>query len=253
MTVLRGARMALTLLTRIPAPRASDDDRSGLGAAAPWFPVVGALVGAVTAAALWGLTALLAAPALAAAAAVGLGAVLTGALHLDGLADTADGFGSDRPRAETLRILRDPAVGSFGVAAVVVVLLVRTAAAAALAARGAVWPWLVVAPVLARWAIVALVYALPYARSDGGLGASVAGRVRLRHVAGATAAAALLGAGPAGWGGAVCWAAVAGVAATAGVWCRRRLGGVTGDTLGAATELAETAAVVAAVAWTAGA
>ena len=61
MTVLRGARMALTLLTRIPAPRASDDDWSGLGAAAPWFPVVGALVGAVTAAALWGLTALLAA------------------------------------------------------------------------------------------------------------------------------------------------------------------------------------------------
>ena len=252
MTTLRGARGALALLTRIPAPRAFDDGPSGMGAAAPWFPVVGALVGAVTAAALWGLTALLAAPTLAAAAAVGLGTALTGALHLDGLADTADGFGSRRPRAETLRILRDPAIGSFGVAAVVVVLLVRTTAAAALAERDAVWPWLVVAPVLARWTIVPLAYALPYARPDGGLGASVAGRVRLRHLAGATAAAALL-VGPAGWGGAACWAAVAGVAATAGVWCRRRLGGVTGDTLGAATELAETAAVVAAVAWTAGA
>src|SRR5262249_2883477 len=104
-----------------------------IGKATIWFPFVGALLGAIQVFAAAILVAHLP-PLVAAVLVVALGALLTGALHLDGLADTADGFGGGRTRADVLRILRDHAVGAYGVVAVALVLALKIAVLAALVA-----------------------------------------------------------------------------------------------------------------------
>lgn len=109
-------------------------------------------------------------PALSAAVLVGLGAWVTGAIHLDGLADTADGFGGGRAREDVLRIMRDPTIGSYGAVAFVALVTTKMAALAALLERNTALPFLVAAPAMSRWTIVALGTWLPYARTEGRLG-----------------------------------------------------------------------------------
>jgi cobalamin synthase len=102
---------------------------------------------------------------------VALSAWVTRGLHLDGLADFADGLGGGSTREEALRIMRDPAVGAFGVIALVLVLVVKIAAVDALPSAEA----LVLAPALARWTAVPMGVFLPYAREGQGLGAALTG------------------------------------------------------------------------------
>ena len=243
---LRALAAAVSLLTRMPLARRFQPAPDHLAAGAVCFPLVGAAVGALV-----GLVAWLLYPALpatvAAAVAVGAGLVLTGALHLDGLADTADALGG-RSREHALTIMRDHSIGTYGAAALLVDLLVKTSAIAALAERGDAVAALAVAGAVSRSCAAPLARALPSARPGGGLGHTFAGSVTTR----AAAAGALLGVALAyvllGTDGLVMAASAGALTVAFGFALRRWLGGMTGDTLGAAVELAETLALVVAVA-----
>jgi adenosylcobinamide-GDP ribazoletransferase len=236
---LAEGKAALQFLTRLPVPGKVPWQTGALAAAAPWFPLVGALVGALAAAA-FALASWLGLPALLAALlAVTMQILATGALHEDGLADLADGLGGGRDAGERLAIMRDPRLGSCGVLALLLVTLARILALAALAAPGLVAAALIAAGSASRAALPALMAALPPARADGL--AAGAGRPHPLRAAAAGAIAVLaafllLPPGLATQGLAAASAALLGVVLLA----RRRLGGYTGDVLGAAQQLAET-------------
>jgi adenosylcobinamide-GDP ribazoletransferase len=244
MRVAEGARAgaaAVAFLTRVPVPVALDGSDVARGAAV--FPLVGAALGAAVGGATFGLAHVV--PPLAAAGiALALGALLTGALHLDGLADTADALGT-RSIERALAAMRDHATGAYGTAALVLDLLVKAAALAALAPGRFVIVAAVAAGALSRTVPVVLGATLSSVREDG---AGAAFRVRP-----ATAfVACVLGAAvttATGLPEAAVLVVVAVLLATAlGLFYRRWLGGGTGDTLGAAAELTETAVLVAAAA-----
>jgi adenosylcobinamide-GDP ribazoletransferase len=208
-------------------------------------PVVGAALGAVLAAAGLGLAALGATPLVAAVATVAGGAILTRGLHLDGLADTADGLGSYADAETALAIMRRPDTGPFGVVAIVLVLLAQVASVAAL--LGTVWyaaaAAIITATATGRLAITAACRrSVPAARNEG-LGALVAGTIgRPVLVAGVVAVAlfATLAVPGRPWQGPA--AVLASLTLVAGFLRHvvRRIGGITGDVLGAVCELATT-------------
>src|SRR5687768_13358515 len=140
---------------------------------------------------------------------VGFGAWATGAIHLDGLADTADGFGGGRDREEVLRIMRDPLIGSYGAAALVFVVGVKVTAIAALLDRGAAFPFVVAAPAISRWTISALAAWLPYARTEGGLGRAVTHERDTIGLIVATAVTALIAIGVLSVDGLIVWTVAA--------------------------------------------
>src|SRR5258707_7927430 len=169
---LRGLAAALAFLTRVPVGRLVVPDAADVARGAAFFPLVGAGVGAV----VGGVTAALCNPLTAPLAAVlglGAGALLTGALHLDALADTADALGATT-RERALEIMRDHSVGSFGAVALVLDLGAKGVALATLSARGHVLVFAVCAACAARVAPVLLSAVLPYARAGAGLGRALA-------------------------------------------------------------------------------
>lgn len=242
---MRRLAVAIAFLTRLPVPGAAGMDARAVGRASALFPAAGALLGAILVAARHALPPQLPAP-LQAGLLLALLAVLTGALHLDGLADTADGLGGGRTREDALRIMRDHAVGAYGASSLVLLLLVEAAALAELLRGTAADRWLLLALTISRWAPVPLSRALPYARPGGGLGAATT-----EHAGwGEVAAASALALGAAAWVGRAGLAALgaAGLLLLALGWgFRQRLGGVTGDTLGAAIVLTEALVLVAGV------
>ncbi|HWM12269.1 MAG TPA: adenosylcobinamide-GDP ribazoletransferase [Solirubrobacteraceae bacterium] len=229
-------REAIAFLTVLPAGGGRLGPR-----AAPWFALVGAAVGALVGGAALGLAELMP-PLLAGALAVALELAITGALHADGLADSADGLGG-RDRDRALAIMRDHALGAYGASALVLDLLVKSAALGALAQAGELLP-VVAAFALSRAAALPLAAVLPYARPGEGTGRALDGLTLRVAALGAVPALAL-----AAFAGAYAAVAVA-LVVTAGVGAlaHRRLGGVTGDVMGAAIELTATAALVTAVA-----
>jgi adenosylcobinamide-GDP ribazoletransferase len=240
---------AIAFLTRVPLPARLEAGAREVGRAMLFFPAVGAALGALLAAAGLALSRALPLP-LAAVLVVALGTAATGALHLDGLADTADGLGGGRDAEHALRIMRDHAVGTYGAAALALALLVKAAAIAALLGRPGAAAWLPVAGALSRWVIVPVARFAPSARPDG-LGASVAAHVGPLEVVGATVLALGLTIGLTGVRGVAAWATVAVAGAALAEVCRRRIGGMTGDTLGATGELAEALVLVLGVGLTA--
>jgi len=245
---MRSFLVAVQLMTRVPVRLPEAPSARELGAAAGWFPLVGAAVGGCAAAAhraLWRAHL----PSLAPWAALAAAIVVTGAFHEDGLADTADGLFGGRDRARRLEIMRDSRVGTYGVVALVLVLGAQVTAVAALPASLA-WRTLVAAHALGRAAALPLT-ALPYARAEGGLGASVAQRVpALALVFALATGVAPLALLP--WPLGVAAVGAAGLVALVGAWrFSRDLGGITGDTLGAVVKLAELTTYVAAAAWAA--
>ena len=223
-----------------------------LGGAAPpdrrapaWFGVVGALVGLGVGVVWWGATELWP-PLLAAVLAVGADAVLTGMLHLDGLADSADGLLPPVERERRLAIMATPDVGAFGMAALVLALGARIAALASLT------PDLLLVAGLwagARAGMALAMAAVPYAR-DSGAASGFADRRVAPAVLSLLAAGALVAAGLGGWAGAATIAGAVAAFVTVVALAVRRLGGYTGDVLGAAGLTAETVGlVVAAARW----
>ncbi|WP_232778592.1 adenosylcobinamide-GDP ribazoletransferase [Carbonactinospora thermoautotrophica] len=246
MSVLDALRLAVGTLSAVPV-RVGRADRDTAGRAMVWAPAVGALLGGAAGGVAWLASTLGTAPLLTAAVAVATLAALTRGLHLDGLADVADGLGSGRPAEEALRIMKASDIGPFGVVTLVLALLVQVAALAEAFDAGYGGVALVTSAATGRLAITwACVRGVPAARPEG-LGAWVAGTVPVPVATAATAvllvAATLLGLlggpYPAQW----LLAPLAGLAAAAVLLHRavRRLGGITGDVLGA---LAETAATV---------
>jgi|SRR6266545_6595232 len=233
-------RRALAFLT--PLGRAVEPDPRTLS----WFPVAGALIGFAVGGTWW-VADRLWPPAVAAAVAVAADLALTGLLHIDGLVDCADGLLPQLPRARRLEIMAEPTVGAYGIVAAVVVLLLRFGAFASMTPNV-----LLVAGVWcgSRTVMAVTARAVPYARTEGGLATSFLGGdwrpVGLYGLIGAVALGAFAE-------GRRTEAAVAAGLVGAGLvvlLARRRLGGFTGDVLGAAGVIGETVAlVVAAAKW----
>jgi adenosylcobinamide-GDP ribazoletransferase len=251
--VPEGLRLALTTLTVLPVRGPERVDRRAAGTAMALAPLVGLGLGAVAAAVEKSVQDR-GADLLAVVLAVSVLAALTRGLHLDGLADTADGLASYRPRDQALAVMRSPEVGPLGAAVLGLVLAVQAAALLACLDLGRSTAGLLLAAATARLAVTWSCTPRTPAASETGLGALVAGTVRLPSAVLATAA--VLGAGLAA---AVLdddvplhlpLLAVAGGLTVAALLRRhavRRLGGVTGDVLGALVEVT-TAAVLVVVA-----
>lgn len=239
---MRAFWLALQFLTRLPAPRMTGHTAEDRGRSVLYYPVVGLLIGAV----LTGFLFLLADanPGLRAALLLSVWILLTGALHLDGLADSADAWlGGRGDRARTLEIMKDPRSGPAAIVAVALVLIVKFAALSAFT-HAAYGPALVLAPLLGRAALVLLLLTTPYVRPEG-IGAAHAANLPRGGAAVVLLAMAVLV--PAFLGYAGLWPLVTALVTV--LLLRRlmlqRLGGATGDTLGAGCEIVEAAVLVA--------
>lgn len=233
--------LALQFLTCLPVSLKAAPNPADWGRSALVYPLIGLLIGLLLA----GLQRLVghADPLLQAALLTVTWALITGGLHLDGLADSADAWvGGHGDRERTMAIMKDPRSGPAAVSTLVLVLLLKFAALAGLVKAGA-WPALLLAPVLGRSALVALLLGTPYVR-PGGMGAAMSA-----HLPRMAAVLALLLVAAAGLLAGKAGALALAVAAAAWLGLRwmmmRRLGGMTGDTLGAAVELTEVAVLVA--------
>jgi cobalamin 5'-phosphate synthase/cobalamin synthase len=242
--VIRPIAAAVSFLTRIPLGRLRLDS-ADVGRGSLFFPLVGAGIGALVGLVAEGLAGLVTS-FLAAAVAVAFEALLTGVIHFDALTDAADGLGA-RSRERALEVMRDPSIGTFGAVALLLDVLVKVGAIASLTDGGnAVWP-LLAAFAIGRAAPLALGLALPYARPGSGSGRALTdGSTGAR--AGGLVLAAAMAAVTVGWSALALGAAAGGVVLLVGGVARLRLGGVTGDVLGAGTELTTTAALLAAAA-----
>ncbi len=225
-------QVALMMLTRLPAGRVSGEFPK-IAASAWAFPFVGVIVGLLAAGGFQLATALGLPPSLAGLIAVAVSVLVTGALHEDGLADMADGFGGGQERDRKLEIMRDSRIGTYGVVALILVLAMRVAAIASVAQAG--WALIAIAA-FSRAMMPQLMWCLPPARQDG-LGRS-AGTVAAKTalVALAIGVALLV---PLGAAGVVAGVGMLAVAAGVGWLARRQIGGQTGDVLGATQQLSE--------------
>jgi len=234
---LRPLWVAGRFLTRLPFPRPNGIEARHLGQAVPWYPLIGALIGALMAAVATCLGPLDA--GVAAALVLILWVWSTGALHLDGLADSADAWvGGLASRERTLEIMKDPRSGPAAITAVALLLISKWAGLQVMIASGTAWLLLLI-PLLARAQLPLLMLTTPYARSQGMASDQVAELPR-RLAWGATLTTGIACALIAGWIGLV-------LCATALIifWLARRsmlerLAGFTGDTAGALVEITET-------------
>lgn len=237
---------ALGLLTRLPM-QGDGLQAAQRGAASAWaWPLAGALVGALAALAGGAALAIGLAPGFAAALMLATQAMVTGAMHEDGLADSADGLWGGWDRSRRLEIMKDSHIGSYGVLALLIVLLARWSALVALAEAGAWCPVMIAAGALSRVPMAVLMAALPNARGSG-LSQSVG-----RPPVATTILAVAIGLG---LGAAAVGILVLPMALIAALPCialalvaRTKIGGQTGDILGASQQLAETAVLALAAA-----
>ncbi len=236
---MRAIRAAFSFLTILPLGRPELEPEKLAGASA-WFPLVGALLGGI----YFGMAKLLAGrcPELLIAFLILLDMVIiTGGLHLDGLADWADGLGG-KDRGDRLRIMKDPARGSFGIIAIALVLLGKTISLGALLTAKNFWP-IFLAPILARFSLTLLISIMPYARASG-TGEAFARYKRKWHllVAGIITLAPLIFLNLQ-----VLWISLAAVLTVGLIFWRlgmRLLAGFTGDLLGACAEACELAVLL---------
>jgi adenosylcobinamide-GDP ribazoletransferase len=233
-------RLAVSFLTIIPVIDQRRASENAVAASFAWFPLVGFALGAALSAEDWILAHVFAQVIRSVLIIISL-TVVTGAVHLDGLADTADALGAGRDRERALDILRDSRVGTFGASAIFFDLTLKILALSTLAGHRR-YAALIVAPMLARWAMLFLVASgLPYLRSSG---------------SGST----LLGGGKGGWparivsvftfliamliGGTIALVVAIAIVFAMRLFYRRWLGGVTGDLIGACSEIVEIAVLV---------
>jgi len=230
---------AFALLTRLPLP-----NHRGTGAGSAWaWPLVGAVLGACGAAlasgALWlGVT-----PGVTAALVLALGAMLTGGLHEDGLSDTADGLFGGWTRERRLEIMKDSRVGSYGVLALVLVTLARWSALTALLVYGGHWAALVATGAISRAPMALVMALLPNARGSGLSHAT--GRPAPGVAVVALGLAAGLALAVLGWSALGPLVVAAGIMVVLSVVALRKIGGQTGDILGALQQLVEAGCLTA--------
>ncbi len=215
-----------------------------LAASMGWYPVIGLILGGLIA-----VTDLLVdrlfTPEVANLLLLLALVSVTRGLHQDGLADTLDGLAGGQTPAERLAIMRDGRIGAIGATGLFFALALRYAGLLALPSQVR-FPVLLCMPAFGRWAMVVAAWAVPYARAEGGLAAPFLDHLAPRHVVGATLVIGALLSTLFGLGGAVAGlVGGAALARTCTALCRRFLGGVTGDTLGATNEVVETSFLLA--------
>jgi adenosylcobinamide-GDP ribazoletransferase len=240
--MLRSPIAAIRFLTRIPVP-GPDTQAEDLAPAVGWFPVVGALVGFATAGVFVLVLRLWAAP-VAAVLAVGLGLLLTGGFHEDGFTDATDGLGGGYTKERVLEIMKDSRIGAYGAMGLWCLLMLRWAALCQLD-RKALWA-LPLAMVWGRWSIAWTLRVLP--SISQGLAKEVHKNLGITHFLLATSW--LLMANAVAWylGIHQLWRPALASAAVSMLWAlylRQRLGGHSGDLLGAGNQLVEAAALLA--------
>ena len=237
--------LAIRYLTVLPVPGGRDDSPGGLGRAAAWFPLVGVGLGGLLVL-VDHLTARVFSPWVSAALTVAVWKAATGGLHLDGLADCLDGLAGRDP-GQRLAIMRDSRIGTFGATGLVFVLVLEVAAVMEVppAIR---WRVLLVAPTIGRAMPPLLARLFGPARRDG-QGAAFAAGVGGRGAGLAVAAALSIALVTLGAAGVVAMLLAVLVVWSGAAFLARRLGGLTGDVLGAAVEGAELVAVLAVLAW----
>lgn len=230
-THIRSFWHAVQFLTRLPTPRITVFDPDELSRAALWFPLVGIIVGAIVALALW--AGAQATPWIGALCAVFAWVWVTGGLHLDGLGDVTDALaGAHRSPERFLQILRDPHIGAFGVMAIVLQLMAKLVLLAQIAGTAALVPVVLIA----AWARLGpAVWGLALPPIAPGSGERFSHQLDARVVAVEVAILALLSL----WLAPLALAALAAIPGIALYW-KYRLGGITGDCLGAGIEVTET-------------
>jgi adenosylcobinamide-GDP ribazoletransferase len=233
---------AFRFLTIIPVHWQADQDSEYFRESLPYFPLLGALIGVCVGILTLFLRSFFPGTIVAVSVLILLAGV-SGCLHLDGLADTADGFFSSRPRERILAIMKDSRTGAMGVIAIVMVLLVKFAALVSLPAPVFLKTAFLM-PIAGRCAIVLSMAILPYAREEGGLGSLFyTGNCRMSVV---WCLLSLIVLFP--FAGLrtmlILFFTMIAVVLLFSAWCRSKIGGATGDTLGAVCELTEMAVAV---------
>ncbi len=230
---------AIGLLSRLPVN--SDGDR---GAASAWaFPIVGLIVGVIAAAIGWTSLAIGLSASLTAGITLVSLVVMTGAMHEDGLADTVDGLWGGWDKERRLEIMKDSHIGAYGVIALVLSLLLRWVALTALAQAGLLTITLIAVATLSRAPMVVVMALMPNAR-DSGLSASV-GRVDTKTAMIAVGIAIIATMALLGWSGITTIVAVTITGCIVALIAQRKIGGQTGDILGASQQITEIAALLA--------
>jgi adenosylcobinamide-GDP ribazoletransferase len=248
---LRLLCVATQFLTRLPTPRLRDFDPSWLSQSTRYFPLVGILVGLANVLVWW-----IASRALPASVSVGLmmavSMLLTGAFHEDGFADACDGFGGSSSKQRVLAIMRDSRIGAFGAIGLFLMLGLKWTTLLALPS-GMLPQCIVASHMLSRWCAIGLIAFLPYVRAEADAKARdfagrlsggewlLSGAIGLLGLAPFAWLSGRSGAPPDGFALGAGAAAAAAIAILAGLYVRHRIGGYTGDCLGAVQQLAELA------------
>ena len=238
MSILRQFLLAVQFLTRLPAPRKLATNEEELGRAAAFFPLVGIIVGGATAG-FYLLALRVVSVWVAIPIALVFAAFLTNGFHEDGLADTFDGLGGGWTKDRALEIMRDSRIGTYGALALIFLVLGKYVTLTEVGSE-LVWRWLIVAHTASRWTVLPLCIWLPYARPEG------AGKLVARQV---PISALLIGTITFlltlllfRWRVALIAVAVTiAVMFLSGLYFKRRLGGITGDCLGAVNQMTELA------------
>ena len=233
---------AVMLLTRLPAPRLKGFQDDWLARSAVYFPIVGAIVGLLAAAVYWGAWLLWPEP-IPSVLAVAAAALVTGGLHEDGWADVFDALAASRDPKRMLEVMKDSRIGAAGALALILLLLGKVSILSTFS-PGRAAAALVAAHVLSRWSHLPLLWKLPYARPEGGLAGPLAGSVSGARVAIGTVLTVLIAAVALHWALLPALAVALVATLAAGLFFRRRLGGITGDCLGAANQLVEVAVLL---------
>lgn len=234
--MLRQFFLAVQFLTRLPVPNRLATSEEELGRAAAFFPLVGVIVGG-SAAGVYLLALRLVPVSVAILLAIGFAAFITSGFHEDGLADTFDGLGGGWTKDRALEIMRDSRIGTYGALALIFLILGKYTILTELG-REQAWRWLIVAHAAARWTVLPLCLWLPYARPEG-QGKLVARQIPLSALlVGSVLLLLTLLLFP--WRTALIALAVTIVVTFfSGLYFKRRLGGITGDCLGAANQITE--------------
>lgn len=239
--MIRPFLIAVQFLTRLPVSFSSMPEAAETSRSIFYYPLVGLIIGVVLSGSAWLFASL--SPMLAAALLLCIWVLLTGGLHIDGLADSADAWaGGQGDRQGMLSIMKDPQSGPIGVTAVFLVLILKFAALVSLVENERFW-LLIAAPFLGRVALLALFLTTAYVR-PAGLGTPFAAGIPRNIAVPVTALSYVLV--PVVFGVNGLWAVLAGLAAFIFLraFMRRHLGGTTGDTAGALVELSETVVLI---------
>lgn len=240
--ILYGFFSALSFLTLIPVSRKLSGGYENLGKATGWFPFVGLLAGFAAAFLDICLFEFLP-PLLGASLCMLFFIFISKGLHLDGLADTADGFFSSRPRERILEIMRDSRIGTMGAAAISAVMIIKTSSIFSLGPDFRL-PAIIMAPVAGRCAITATMAFFGYARKEGGLASVFTEDISWKHGLWAFFALVVTGFLAGGLRGAIVALIASVFIISFAYYSEIKIGGFTGDTLGAGCELAEMAVFI---------